>query len=328
MNRRPTLLTASAALVALLLPAATEAHSPPSRRTLPLALDRGTVEIELVPDRGRSLPLVEKGPNRWAFHGATAALVGQSYSILVRNRTPERLKIVVGVDGLNVYGRDPVLGRSDTDTGSILSPWSDRTLRGWQVDQQSAQRFVFSPPEWSEGRGRTESQIGVVAVHVYRERPRIRYDDRDSALERAPDASRRRAMPMEESVPAPPIGTTSGEDVPSHVRTVRFDSRTVFPEAWAEIDYGQRPSTGHRNDYRLGIDVTSARGGSRIVSVVSGSRADRAGLEPADVIVRLDTEISPSPTTVRRLLDAKRPGDYLFVTVRRGSHELAVKIKT
>jgi hypothetical protein len=137
--------------------------------TASLAVGAGSLEVTLRPDRGSSLRLTPDGPNRWVFEGPTSNLVGGSYSILLRNRTDERLKVVIAVDGLNVYGREDVAGTSDDDVGSILSPWSDRSLPGWQLDDARAQRFVFSPPEWSEGEGRTDSQIGTVTVQVYRE---------------------------------------------------------------------------------------------------------------------------------------------------------------
>ena len=294
-------------------------------QTIRLPLASGEVEVQLLPDRGKPLLLTRDGPNRWVFRGSTVALVGNSYSVSLRNRTPERLKVVVGVDGVNIYHRDPIVGRADRDVGSILSGWSERLLRGWQLDHETAQRFVFSPPEWSEGQGRTDSQIGTIVVHVYRERQvhwheHGDFDDRPRLKEES-STERRRA-------PSAPIGTTTGDDVSSPVRTVRFESRTTYPEARAEIDYGRgRPLRWPREHDLLGLEVERADGGSRIVAVEQGSEADRAGLEPWDVIVRLDTENRPTPRTVRRILRDKQRGSYVFLRIRRGPHELAVKIR-
>ncbi len=321
--------------------------------TASLAVAAGTLEVTLRPDRGSSLQLTPDGPHRWVFEGATSKLVGGSYSILLRNRTDERLKVVVAVDGLNVYGREDVAGTSDEDVGSILSPWSDRDLPGWQLDDARAQRFVFSPPEWSEGEGRTDSQIGTVTVQVYREWQEPPYfyrrqEDRDGAA----------AAPKEAPAPAPegaeggvqsrrsdgdlaeapaarraPIGTASGDDVDNRVRTVRFVAATSFPESWAVIDYGSdrqgwRPPQPRWDDGLLGLRVAPDDDGTRIVGVARGSAADRAGLAPGDVIVRLDTVTGPSITTTRRILAAKARGEFAFLRVRRGPHELAVKIRT
>ncbi|HEV8631359.1 MAG TPA: PDZ domain-containing protein, partial [Thermoanaerobaculia bacterium] len=80
-------------------------------------------------------------------------------------------------------------------------------------------------------------------------------------------------------------------------------------------------------DDLLGLALAPAADGTRIVAVTPGSPADRAGLEPQDVIVRLDTVFGPSPATTRSILRAKDRGDYAFLRVRRGADELAVKIR-
>ncbi|HEV8241087.1 MAG TPA: PDZ domain-containing protein [Thermoanaerobaculia bacterium] len=325
--------------------------------TASLPVGAGSLEVTLRPDRGSSLQLTPDGPHRWVFEGPTSKLVGGSYSILIRNRTDERLKVVIGVDGLNVYGREVVGGTADDDVGSILDPWTDRNLPGWQLDDERAQRFVFSPPEWSEGEGRTDSQIGTVTVQVYREwqepsylyrnNPRDERDgERSGELQApkeapAPEAESaqggaersRRDGAMAEAAPArrAPIGTASGDDVDNQVRTVRFVAATSFPESWAVIDYGQ---TGYaqrpprpRFDELLGLDLAPAADGTRIVDVAPGSAADQAGLEAGDLIVRIDTVSGPSATATRRILAAKSRGEFAFLRVRRGPHELAVKIQ-
>lgn len=326
--------------------------------TARLPVADGTLEVTLRPDRSSALQLVPDGPHRWVYDGATSSLVGGSYAILLRNRTGERLKVVVGVDGLNVYGREVVAGSSGEDVGSILQPWSDRTLPGWQLDDRRAQRFVFSPPEWSEGEGRTEAQIGTVTVQVYREweEPHWDYRDRENGLvtpRSAPAPSgesgegrRGDAAKPSESAQAgeaagppialrrAPIGTASGDDVDNQVRTVRFVAATSFPESWAVIDYGNArrawspPPQPRWQEELLGLDVAGDIDGTRIVAVARGSAADRAGLEADDVIVRIDTVLAPSPATTARILRTKDRGDYTFVRVRRGPHELALKIRT
>jgi hypothetical protein len=327
--------------------------------TVRLDVAGGTLEVLVVPDGGSPLRLVADGGNHWRFVGSTADLVGESYSVVLRNRTGERLKVVVGVDGLNVYEREEVIGRADGDVGSILSPWDERTLRGWQVGDHRAERFVFSPPEWSEGEGRTDSEIGLLTVQVYREwQPRYDYDeyrdrrggvgggDAKGAPPAATAPAPRRAEGAEDSAAAepraqaqaarPPIGTTAGDDVTSHVRTVRFQPATSYPEAWAVVDYGQtrqarhRPDDGGWYDRRgpLGLALEESRDGARIVAVAPGSPADRAGLEPWDVIVRIDTVVHPSAAATRRILLDKEHGDYAFLRVRRGPHELAIKIRS
>lgn len=321
-----------------------------------LAVAGGQLAVSLRPDGDRALRLLRDDENRWVFAGDTGGLVGEPYAIVLRNDTSERLKVVVGVDGLNVYEREVVSGNARDDVGSILAPWSERVLRGWQIGDHRAQRFVFSPNEWSEGQGRTESRIGLVTVQVYREwrEPRWHGHDeewKDGGAAQAPSAGthRRGPHPVPESAPdsaregteAPPsarasrprepIGTTAGDDVSSSVRTVRFAAATMHPEAWAVIDYGgaaaRHPHRHWPQEDLLGLELVPGQDGARIVAVAPGSAAERAGLEPYDVIVRLDALHAPTPAAARRLLRAKDPGDYAFLRVRRGPHELAVKIR-
>jgi len=296
-------------------------------RTIDLRHGGGSLEVQLVPDRGKALVLKQDGPNRWAFDGSTSDLVGGSYSIVLRNRSSERLKVVVGVDGLNVYRKAAIAGRADADTGSILSPGETRTLKGWQMDHSTAQRFVFSPPEWSEGQGRTDSQIGLIVVQVYRERRREWFGLRDQAEERAPEGDRLESM-SRKAAPSPQIGTTSGDDVTSRVRTVHFESLTTYPEVWAEIDYGRNAGRAFPcGSGVLGLTITRSEYGSRIVDIRPGSIAENAGLKVGDIIVRIDTENRPDPGTVKDIVNAKRSGQFVFVKIHRGPHEISLKIR-
>jgi len=296
-------------------------------RLIELRHGGGSVEVQLVPDRGKALVLKQRGPHRWVFDGATEALMGGSYSIVVRNRSSERLKVVIGVDGLNVYRKAAVAGRADADTGSILPPGETRTLQGWQMDSSTAQRFVFSPPEWSEGEGRTDSHIGLIVVQVYRERRQEWFGLRDEVEERAAEGDRLESMSRKAS-PSPQIGTTSGDDVSSRVRTVVFDSMTTYPEVWAEIDYGRNQKViPPRRHGVLGVSIITCDLGTRIDGVALGSIADEAGLKIGDVIVRIDTEDRPSAQRTRDIVRSKRPGDFVFLQVQRGRHEISLKIR-
>ena len=359
-TRPPGATLGPLALAAALLsavPAAGSAWSPPwhGSTAVSLPIADGELTVSLRPDGDRALRLVRDDTHRWVFAGDTGELVGEPYTIVLRNDTSERLKVVVGVDGLNVYEREVVSGNARDDVGSILAPWSERVLPGWQIGDHRAQRFVFSPNEWSEGQGRTEAQIGRVVVQAYREwrEPVWRHRDRDDGWKDGsgprvqggeaapPSATRPEPEAAEDSASAPsaraarprePIGTTAGDDVASSVRTVRFAAATLHPETWAVIDYGgagdpHRPPGWPDDDDLLGLDLAPGRDGARIVAVAPGSAAERAGLEPYDVIVRLDSVYAPSPSDARRLLRAKDRGDYAFLRVRRGAHELAVKIR-
>jgi len=355
------LVTLAMLLAAALLAVVAPAHARGWGRDpeVHLAIAGGTLDVALAPDGASPLRLTPDGPHRFTLTGSTAPLVGHAYSVRLRNRSGERLKVVVGVDGLNVYAKETVVGSADGDVGSILDPWSERTLTGWQLDDERAQRFVFSPPEWSEGQGITDSRIGLLTVQAYRERREIEsrpwLDRRDGAApsdSEAPMGSSRESAagaPAEPpaatlkaqadsnvAAPAPagraPIGTTAGDEVASAVRTVFFEAATRYPEAWTVIDYGTtRLARVHPpvvDEERLGMTLEPARDGARIVTVEPGGAAARAGLAPSDVIVRLDTTFAPSVEQARDILRRKASGDFAFLRVRRGGNELAVKLRT
>jgi hypothetical protein len=326
LHRSPAIIVFAIALSLMSSPATAHRH-PVSVQSVSLDLESGSLEVALVPDRGPRLALVADSSGRWVFRGDTGELVGRSYSIELDNRTPERLKVVVAVDGLNVYDRVPVVGRADRDVGSILRPWTDRTLKGWQVDLDTAQQFVFSPPDWSEGAGRTDSRIGTVEVQVYRERPPAPMNDRET--NRSSGRSKMHADEARPAAPEPGLGTTSGDDVSSPVRVVRFEPRTAWPEARAELDYGRRPLPVPipQCHSRLGLEIVDSRDGVRVVSVAPASTADEAGILAGDVILRVDSQATSGSADVRRVVEGKHRGEYLFLGLRRGSHELALKIR-
>jgi hypothetical protein len=291
-------------------------------RTMRVQFGHGReVAVEIQPEGRPALEFRWDGQNRWVFRGDTKALVGKPYTIRLENRTDERLKVVVAVDGLNAFFRRPLHGRASEDVGAILDPHAGRTLKGWQVDEHEAQQFVFSPPEWSEGARRAAPEVGRIAIHVYQEwQPRR---GGWGEKEAAPQAQAAR----------PPIGTTAGEDVGSEVRRVKFVAATEEPAAGAEIVYGQpmeqRPPDVDTRPHgtRLGVTFVETDAGLRITRVDRDSLADDAGLRVDDIITKVDSEDELDGDTVRDIVKGKRPGEYMFLEVRRHHHELTFKIR-
>ncbi len=126
----------------------------------------GTLSVQVVPDGSAALPFVNESPDTWTFQGDTSALVGRSYSVRLENGGRSRVKVVIAVNGVNVYVRKPIAGTADRDVGSILGPGQTRVVTGLQSDEQTAQRFVFKPgpsprersaaaPGWARSRCRS-----------------------------------------------------------------------------------------------------------------------------------------------------------------------------
>ncbi len=279
--------------------------------------------VQVIPDGRAPMRFESDAPDAWIFEGDTAALVGKSYTIRVENRGRSRVKVVVGVDGVNAYYRKPLSGAADRDVGSILGPGQTRVLTGFQVDERTAQRFVFSPEGFSEGAQVRGARVGEIEIHVYEEyRPEAYRSDRDRGQNSAAPNSA-----------APTIGTTAGDDVDSNVRRVSFTASTREPIARVGLAYG-RPEPGpgpRRDDDRglgpLGVTVEQHPEGLRIVRVERDGLGDEMGLRDGDVITKVDTYARPSAQAFRRVLRQKRPGEYLFLEVLRGRHIASFKAR-
>jgi hypothetical protein len=279
--------------------------------------------VQVIPEGRAPMRFDSDAPNAWVFQGDTAALVGRSYTIRVENRGRSRIKVVVGVDGVNAYYRKPLTGAADRDVGSILGPGQTRVLTGFQVDERTAQRFVFSPEGFSEGARVRGARIGEIEVHVYEEyRPEAYRSDRDRGQDSAAPSS---------AAPRPTIGTTAGDDVDSNVRRVSFTASTREPIARLALAYGRPEPDPRRDDDRalgpLGVAVEQHREGLRIVRVERDGLGDEMGLRDGDVITKVDTYARPSAQAFRRVLRQKRPGEYLFLEVLRGRHVASFKAR-
>ncbi len=88
-------------------------------RTVDVDWQGGNVDVEVLPDGAPQLEFELEGPGRWIFRGDVGPLIGKSYRVRLGNRSDRMLKIVVGIDGLNVFSRDPVAGRASRDIGAV-----------------------------------------------------------------------------------------------------------------------------------------------------------------------------------------------------------------
>jgi hypothetical protein len=99
------------------------------------------------------------------------ALRGSDYTLRLTNPTPHRVAVALSVDGLNTIDAR----HSDAFSASkwVLDPYESAEIAGWQVNQQTARRFVFTGERDSYGAaiGITKN-LGVIEAVFYRERPR------------------------------------------------------------------------------------------------------------------------------------------------------------
>jgi hypothetical protein len=102
------------------------------------------------------------------------ARAGARYAISLANRTPQRLGVVVTVDGLNAISgeRDAGIGRM-----YVLGPWEQTTVRGWRTSLSDVRRFTFvdERSSYAARSGKANAKMGWIEVAVYREcRPYVR----------------------------------------------------------------------------------------------------------------------------------------------------------
>jgi putative serine protease PepD len=94
--------------------------------------------------------------------------------------------------------------------------------------------------------------------------------------------------------------------------------RDVLPE----LKRGATPEHAY-----LGLSTTPASGGgAQVQQATAGGPAARAGLEPGDVVTRVDGEDVQAPNDIAAAIDDDDPGDEVEVTVRRGGDERTLTV--
>lgn len=228
-------------LLALALVGATaQAHRPADQAM------HGPVAVELV-DRasGQALPSVHRRGQTWV-----GGHPGDGYAVRLRNRGPERVLVVLSVDGINAISGETADPRQ---AGYVLEPGQSADITGWRKSMQAVAGFVFVDPRdsYAARTGRPDN-VGVVGIAVHRERERLN----DAAVIR-PHVERPPSAPLQAPEPAPArasgaqaqsagiaaatarrqrIGTGHGAIVQANAWSTRFD-RDPRPMQVTELRY-------------------------------------------------------------------------------------------
>ena len=132
-----------------------------------------SVEVE-----GAAAPLypARDGSGRYYLE----ARAGCAYAVRVTNRSPERVGVVLAVDGLNAISGERELGPSDPARRGrmyVIDPWDEVQVRGWRTSLEDVHRFTFVDERGSYAArsGRANGKMGWIQAWVYRERfgPRV-----------------------------------------------------------------------------------------------------------------------------------------------------------
>jgi hypothetical protein len=132
--------------------------------------DRDLIDLEVVGERGRELPQYPVdlgGPNYRAYLEARR---GAEYGLRLRNRSGERIGLVIAVDGRNILdGKRSELGPDEPMY--VLEPRERAEYDGWRVGRDRVHRFYFTDAGDSYAAAWGDhSAMGVISVAVYRER--------------------------------------------------------------------------------------------------------------------------------------------------------------
>lgn len=205
------------------------------------APERAKVEVQIIDQHGNAFPvyhagLEQTGKTRRAY---LEAINGSNYAIRVRNRTGQRVGLVIAVDGRNIIsGSKSSLTRHERMY--ILGPWETASYEGWRASSSRINQFYFTEAEDSyAGAFKDHSAMGVIAVAVFEEKHRPRPEPRYSA----PGKSKGNAMPGEREAVADSAeagrilkkesrqaGTGYGEEKYSHARLVHFSPKRSATE--------------------------------------------------------------------------------------------------
>jgi hypothetical protein len=192
------------------------------------------VDVAIVSEYHRRLPLYPAGSaDPGTYRSYVEAVRGMRYAIRIRNHTPQRIGVVIAVDGRNIIsGEMSQLGRGERMY--ILPPYGSGLYEGWRTARDQVNRFYFTDaPDSYAGAWGDYSAMGVIAVAVFREQgpPQVFYERREEK-----EGSMGKELPMARS--APP-GTGFGERVYSPSVRVDFEAEP-FPAERHFIKYEWR----------------------------------------------------------------------------------------
>lgn len=226
-------------VVFLMMTAAAPTHSHEGDRL------RGEVTIEIVSESGSAFLII---PHKDFWSGGThiikkylEAKRGEHYGIVIHNRTPERIGLVIAVDGRNIISGK----KSDLKTREdmyIVNRYEHGQFTGWRTASDKVHRFYFTDmgDSYAMKTFSDSTSMGVIAVAIYREKERPLYEKKTlnntpaSPLAESPDRSKSGAARDERA------GTGFGNEQYSPTIKVAFEpeatpiQKTLVKYEWRE----------------------------------------------------------------------------------------------
>jgi hypothetical protein len=233
----------AAAVLAVIIAAAAPAHS------LGRAILPGEVNIELVSDRGNMFQAIPHQDfwksNTRVIKRYLEAKKGENYGIVITNSTPERVGVVIGVDGRNIItGKRSEL--RNNEAMYIINAYESVRYDGWRTSNDRVHRFYFTDEadSYSVKTFGDTSAMGVIAVAVYREKQRpqpLLEQKREGATAPAAQSSKKAPQTADRALAKESAGTGFGDAQYSPVVTVQFEperdpvQKTLVKYEWREV---------------------------------------------------------------------------------------------
>ena len=241
-------------LAALLVLAAPAAQAQYPRHAQP-------VELSVVDrDQGYQLPQYAHQGQRWV-----PGTPGHRYAVRLTNRSPERVLVVLSVDGVNAISGQTAAGDQG---GYVLEPWQTTEVAGWRKSMRDVAQFYFADfgDSYAARTGRP-LDVGVIGIAVFDEARRVRlppprvyrpeYERNEAqdagapaAAATAPETAKSRAQELgtghgeREYAPVSRTGFVRASRNPVQVTEVRYDDA----RALAARGIGPRRDMGRHRD--------------------------------------------------------------------------------
>lgn len=204
----------------------------------PALLAGGThgVDLEVIVDGAHADELLHRGT------AYVEAVRGREYSLRLVNPTPYRVAVALSVDGLNSINAK----HSDPWSAAkwVLDPYESTEIHGWQVNDATARRFVFTGERNSYGAALGETaNLGVIEAVFYREQQRRHVEEREYSRKQSarPEASADAAAPSAPALDDDYAATGMGDRTRHEVRSVHL-ALDREPMAHKRIRYEFRPA--------------------------------------------------------------------------------------
>jgi hypothetical protein len=206
------------------------------------------VSIDIVSERGSDFLTI---PHRDSWKGEThiiknylEARRGANYGIRIRNRTPDRIGVVIAVDGRNIIsGKRSNL--KHTEAMYIINSYGYGRYDGWRTTSDTVHKFYFTdvPDSYSVRTFGDDSAMGVIAVAVYREksRPKPVYERKRPQGSPAGPSAEQRPRDKMEAFDDERAGTGFGDEDYSPTVRVAFKpekrpvQKTLIKYEWREV---------------------------------------------------------------------------------------------